>query len=121
MSKRQIHDNLVILQYEAEKEKQRRASLAKRQPLSKALKYAKNKWGTGGCRCAQHMNWYDIDWPNIVRLVCMKYGCFNKITDIDPDCLDQANAYAIELINKWTPIPGKIDYQKRREERKRHW
>ena len=119
MSEKQIRDNLIILQYEAEKDRQRRASLAKHRPLSKALKYAKNKWGSGGCRCVQHMKWYDIDWPNIVSLVRMKFGCFDKITDIDPDYLDQANAYAIELIDKWNPTAGKIDYQQRRVERKR--
>lgn len=118
MSKKQIHDNLVILQYEAERDRQRRISLAKHRPLSKALKHASIVFGHTD-RTVQHMNWYEQDWPIIVRLVCMKFGCYQKITDIDPDYLDQANAYAIELIDKWTPVPGRIDYQKRREERKR--
>lgn len=118
MSKQQIHDNLVILQYEAEQDRKRRLSLARHRPLSKALKYAGIVWGHSD-RCVQHTNWYNYDWPIIVRLVCMKFGCNKKITDIDPDYLDQANAYAIELIDSWTPTPGRVDYQKRREERTR--
>lgn len=102
MSSTQIHDNLVILKYEAEKDRQRRISLAKTRPLSKALKYASMKWGITSRTC-QHMDWYKNDWPIIVRLVCMKFGCYRKITDLDPDYLDQANAYAIELIDSWKP------------------
>ena len=118
MSKKQAHDNLVILQYEAEQERRRRVSLAKHRPLSKALKHASIVWGSTS-RTVQHMNWYEQDWPIIVRLVCLKFGCYQKITDIDPDYLDRANAYAIELIDSWTPVPGRIDYQNKKRKCRR--
>ena len=56
MSKKQIRDNLVILQYEAERDRQRRISLAKHRPLSKALKHASIVFGHTD-RTVQHMNW----------------------------------------------------------------